>query len=95
MTNYGASCFAVLSSGNPLHHMFKRGFDKYQVIDLCHPKHPDITQNQSRRWVDSLQEIAAGTFFKRPKYTPSHAQELHYNEPIWRKLQSSYADAED
>eukprot|EP00965_Chrysotila_dentata_P052943 1755821-Pleurochrysis_carterae.AAC.1 len=95
LTAHQSQCHRwVRCTSSPLDHMFKRGFDKYQVIDLCHPKHTDITQNQSRRWVDNLQEIAASRFFKRPSYTPSHTHELYYHEPIWEKLQSSYADVE-
>lgn len=74
--------------------MFRQGFDKYSVVALCHPLHPDITRNQSRRWVASLDSIAAGTFFHRPNYKPEHAHELHYHEPIWDRLQSSYEDVE-
>eukprot|EP00965_Chrysotila_dentata_P007259 235598-Pleurochrysis_carterae.AAC.1 len=74
--------------------MFKPGFDKYTVIALCHPMHPDITQNQSRRWVRSFKAIEAGTFFHRPQYMPPHTYEFHYHEPIWGRLQSSYDDVE-
>eukprot|EP00965_Chrysotila_dentata_P104254 3442973-Pleurochrysis_carterae.AAC.1 len=74
--------------------MFKTGFDKYTIVGLCHLLHPDITRNQSRRWSDSLRAIEAGTFFDRPNYVPPHAHELHYHEPMWNKLQSSYADVE-
>eukprot|EP00965_Chrysotila_dentata_P090827 2997446-Pleurochrysis_carterae.AAC.1 len=68
--------------------MFKLSFDKYTFVALCHPLHPDITHNQSRRWSESLRAIDAGIFFDCPDYTPPHAHELHYHEPIWNRLQS-------
>lgn len=74
--------------------MFKPGFDKYTIVDLCHPMHPDIARNQSRRWSDSLNAISAGTFFHRPNYRPDHPHEFHYHEPIWDRLQSSYDDVQ-
>lgn len=75
--------------------IFKDGFDKYTVINLCHPHHPDIKSNQSRRWRDSLTSIAAGTYFKRPDYQPFHAQHLTYRPPIWDRLQSKHDDVEE
>ena len=74
--------------------MFKPGFDKYIILDLCHPSHPDIRSNQARRWKDSLARISAGTYFNRPAYDPPHAHHLHYHDPMRNVLQSSNAHVE-
>eukprot|EP00965_Chrysotila_dentata_P082642 2727131-Pleurochrysis_carterae.AAC.1 len=67
--------------GNPIEVLFKPGFDKYSIIDLCHPRAPDVTANQT-------------PFFKRPVYEPRVAHEVHYQGPIHGRLQSSYEDVE-
>ena len=75
--------------------IFKPGFDKYTVVDLCHPLHPDIQSNRTRRWQFALLDIANGTYFKRPLYQPPHAQHLTYRPPIWDRLQSKNEDVEE
>ena len=90
----GVTIRALGGGGNPLRHMFKPGFNKYVILDMCHPNHPDIRNNQSRRWRDSLARIRAGTYFKRPAYIPPHAHHLHYHDAMRNVLQSSYVDVE-
>ena len=85
---------AALGKGNPLKCMFKPGFDKMGVADLCHPSHPDIKYNQHRRWKQSFDCIRQGTFFDRPHYKPAVAHDLFYQDPIEGRLQSSYEDVE-
>jgi len=75
--------------------LFRPNFDKYSVVPLCHPHHPDLTTYRSARWVRSFAEIKAGTFFTRPTYQPPVAQHLEYRCPIWGKLQSSNAHVRD
>ena len=87
--------FTLLSMGpNPLASMFKPGFDKLSIAELCHPQHPDITARQQRRWKDSFTTIANGTYFNRPTFQPWCANDMYYHDPIEGKLQSSYADVD-
>ena len=79
---------------DPRSAMFKNGFDKFSVVDLCHPSHPDIISNQYRRWESAFVEISAGTYFNRPSYIPNVAHSLYYQDPIEGRLQSSYVDVE-
>jgi hypothetical protein len=37
--------------------MFKAGFDKYSIIPLFNPNHPDIIDNKNDRWVDYIVQI--------------------------------------
>ena len=85
---------SALGGGNPLSAMFRPGFDKNDVADLCHPSHPDITSNQHRRWSDSFTRIQRGTFFDRPSFQPTIAHDFYYHDPIEGRLQSSYVDVE-
>mmetsp|Transcript_23882 Transcript_23882/g.77118 ORF Transcript_23882/g.77118 Transcript_23882/m.77118 type:complete len:447 (+) Transcript_23882:755-2095(+) len=83
-----------IADADPTHCMFKPGFNKYSVVDLCHPLHPDIVNNRARRWRDSFAKMVAGSFFDRPAHQPVVAHELHYHPPIFGRLQSSYVDVE-
>lgn len=75
--------------------IFKQGFDKYSIIPLCSPLHPEIINNQTRRWVDAFEAIEQGTYFKRPNYDPRYAQHLTYRPPIWNRLQAKNEDVEE
>ena len=73
---------------------FKPGFDKHSIIPLCHPAHPEISGNKSRRWRDAFLDIQAGTYFNRPSYHPPLAHSFYFHDPIEGRLQSSYEDVE-
>ena len=75
--------------------IFKEGFDKYSIIPLCHPLHPDVVANKLRRWQEAFAQIAADTYLDRPDYQPLHASQLTYRPPIWDRLQAKYDDVED
>ena len=105
MTNWGsvsipraiAPHFRIASESamqNPAQLIFKRGFNKYSVVDLCHPYHPDLVQNRTSRWCLSFHAIESGTFFKRPDFQPIVAHHIHYGQPMRGVLQSSYVDVE-
>ena len=81
--------------GDRMRLIFKQGFDKYSIIPLCHPLHPAITANKSRRWQAALAGIASGTYFRRPAYTPGYTQHMTYRPPIWDRLQSKNEDVEE
>ena len=79
---------------DPLQSMFRPHFDKFSVVDLCHPLHPDIVANQHRRWCYSFRAVRNGTLFERPSYHPPVAHHLHYQRPFEGLLQSSYEHVE-
>ena len=85
---------SALDSDDALKNMFKPGFDKFDVVALCHPHHPEIRTNQTNRWRAAFDGIQAGTYFCRPDFTPDIAHHLHYHPPIRDRLQSSYEDVE-
>lgn len=78
----------------PFAEMFKPDFDKYSVVDLCHPYHPDLVDYKRRRWMQSVERIVNGTFFHRPTYTPPVAHHIFYQPLMPGVLQSSYVDVE-
>ena len=84
----------VAAIQDPSRAMFKPGFDKYTVIELCHPYHPDLVEYRFERWCTSFAKIKAGTYFERPVYRPPVAHHFHYHAPMRGVLQSSYADVE-
>ena len=85
----------MLGAKDPLTVMFRRGFDKYTIIDLCHPHHPDIVGAQTERWKHAFTAIKAKTYFDRGTHKPAYgAAYLYYHPPIRGVLQSSYADVE-
>jgi len=65
-----------LSGGKRLSVMFKEGFHKAVVADLCHPHHPDILAKQVRRWNESFQRIRDGSYFDRPGFVPAVAHDF-------------------
>jgi hypothetical protein len=73
--------------------MFKPMFDKYSIIELFHPDHPEITDNKVERFRGFFSNIPG--MFKRnsvkPKYGATH---IIWREPIWDRLQSSNEDVE-
>jgi hypothetical protein len=81
--------------GSRMDLIFKQGFDKLSIIAMCHPLHPQLVANRTRRWCDSFAAIQAGTYFTRPNYTPLVAQHLVYRPPIWDRLQSKNEDVEE
>ena len=38
----------AVRAANPSHGMFKPGFDKYSVVELCHPFHPELVEYRTR-----------------------------------------------
>jgi hypothetical protein len=74
--------------------LFRPNFDKYSIVALCHPQHPQLTQYRVTRWQQAFIAIKAGTYFQRPDYQPPVAQHLTYREPIWDMLQSKNAHVE-
>ena len=86
---------STLPGANQVARTFRHGFDKFSVVDLCMPNHPDLVANRDARWSHSVAGIRAGTLFRRPTgYTPNHAHSFHFQPPIPGVLQSSYADVE-
>eukprot|EP00962_Isochrysis_galbana_P045960 scaffold18299_cov117-Isochrysis_galbana.AAC.1 len=75
----------ALGGEKPLTVMFRPHFNKYSVAELCHPHHPDILENQARRWRDSFSAIRSGsTYFDRPQYQPPLAHEFYYRPTTTR-----------
>ena len=87
---------AALGRENALENMFKAGFDKFEVVELCHPEHPELLANRLNRWRAAFDAIKAGTYFHRSlDYVPAQAHHLHYHDTIRERLQSSYEDVEE
>lgn len=55
---------------------------------------PDIVANQRKRWVDFLKAAANGRLLDRPNSKPLWQPYKIYQEPMFDRLQSSYADVE-
>ena len=55
---------------------------------------PDIVANQRKRWVDFLKAAANGRLLDRPNSPPLWQPYKIYHEPMFDRLQSSYADVE-
>jgi hypothetical protein len=73
--------------------MFKAGFDKYSVIQLFHPEHPEILDNKSSRFKKYFNDVK--NMMNRGNHTPKHGKvHITWREPMFDKLQSSNADVE-
>ena len=86
--------FPAAAIRDPFTGLFRPGFDKYTVVELCHPYHPELVEYRTERWCRSIDRIKDGTFFKRPDYRPPVAHHFHYHPPMRGVLQSSYVDVE-
>ena len=53
-----------------------------------------VQSNKFQRFSNYLRATSEGTLFKRPDFQPQYVAHFKYHEPIWGKLQSSYADVE-
>ena len=71
--------------------LFTKGFDKYSIVPLLHPQHPDIADNKARRWRMGMAALSEGTFFNRPNYQPDTPYTVKYRDPIFDVRQSSEA----
>ena len=74
---------------------FKQGFDKYSIIPLLHSHHPEVSANRIDRWQTAFRLIPSKTYFQRgSSYTPPCALHIHYQHPVYERMQASYVDVE-
>jgi hypothetical protein len=79
--------------GNGRFGMFKPNFDKYSIIPLFHPDHPDIVDNKMARFRRNFSDVSK--MLKRGSVKPKHGKvHITWREPTWDRLQSSNDDVE-
>ena len=75
--------------------VFKQGFDKYSIIPLFHPSHPELQDNKLSRFKNFMQLTHEGQLFTRGTTAPPYGKTcFKWNKPIFNRLQSSYEDVE-
>jgi hypothetical protein len=94
MHSMGVAAHAcLLFAVNGRQGMFKAGFDKYSIIPLFNPNHPDIIDNKNDRWVDYMGNVAG--IFDRSDYIPKYGRTIiTWRKPMFNRLQSSNEDVE-
>jgi hypothetical protein len=74
--------------------MFKPNFDKYSIVPLFHPSHPDIVDNKIKRFKEFFQGGISNMFARnshQPKFGKCH---IMWRKPFFGRLQSSNEDVE-
>ena len=75
--------------------VFKQGFDKYSIIPLFHPSHPELQDNKLSRFKNFMQLTHEGQLFARGTTAPPYGKTcFKWNKPSFNRLQSSYEDVE-
>ena len=75
--------------------LFDPNFDKYSLIDLYNPSHPEIQVNKVKRWRDFMKRAVTCSLFERPTYTPPYeGMYIRYKRPLFHVLQAKYEDLE-
>jgi hypothetical protein len=80
---------AMLGQGG----IFRTDVSLEDFIDLFSPVAPDILANQKSRWIFHLHAAVNGNIWDSVPYqSPYPPTSFHYHDPIFGRLQSSYAD---
>ena len=73
--------------------IFRNDISLEEFIDLFSPVAPDILANQKSRWIFHLNAAVNGNIWDAlPYQSPYPPTSFHYHDPIFGRLQSSYAD---
>ena len=88
-------CFTymLVHTDNGRFGMFKPHFDKYSIIPLFHPQHPDLINNKHDRFVSYMSDVS--NIFKRSSTKPLNGRtHITWRKPMFGRLQSSNDDVE-
>lgn len=89
-------CGGVGLQGDQEVNIFRSNFDKYSLVHLFDPEHPEILANKERRFVSFITLAKGEKLFERPSHTNTYGRTHRtYRTPIWDKLQSSEEDCKD
>ena len=75
--------------------VFKPDFDRYSIIPLFHPSHPQLVANKLSRFTQYMQWAHDGRLFHRSNHLPPYGPtSFYFQKPVFNRLQSSYEDVE-
>lgn len=74
--------------------IFRRDVSLAAFCRLFYLDHVDIVSNRRSRWKRFLRAAANGRLLERPNVMPKWKPHKTYHEPLFGRLQSSYADVE-